>query len=217
LSRAPWALGLALAAALAWGCHERSERLRQEGAYGILAAQADSLAGVAHEATLEAETAQVREAAVRLSAEVQQDSAVARAVRAASRRPAIVERVVLEAGADSAVVRAAVEEVVDSVVATEVVPLRAALAQAELRIASWDREAAALELANMRHGDDLQELRESGVDVLRQEIVPRAGGILFAVLLLRFAGIGVHGVPLLPVLFRGLGRWFLPSRGLKTT
>lgn len=147
MSRAPWALALALAAALVWGCHERSERLRQEGAYGILAAEADSLAVVAREKDALAEAARVAEAAVRLSAQVQQDSAVARAVRAASRRPAIVDRVVLEAGPDSAVVRAAVEEVVDSVVATEVVPLRAALAQAELRIASWEREAAAKDRA----------------------------------------------------------------------
>lgn len=148
MSRAPWALGLALVAALVWGCHERAERLRSEGAYGILAAEADSLAVVAHDAQAALEDAQVREAAVRLSARVQQDSAVAQALRAASRRPAIVERVVLEAGPDSAVVRAAVEEVADSIVATEVVPLRAALAQAELRIASWEREAAALERAN---------------------------------------------------------------------
>lgn len=157
------ALGLALAAALAWGCHERSERLRQEGAYGLLAAEADSLALVAREKDALAEDAQVREAAVRLSAQVQQDSAVARALRAASRRPAIVERVVLEAGPDSAVVRAAVEEVVDSIVATEVVPLRAALAQAELRIASWEREAAALDLANagLRAALEAREIAEA--------------------------------------------------------
>lgn len=147
MSRAPWALGLALAAALVWGCHERSDRLRSEGAYGILAAEADSLAGVALEAQAALEDAQVREAAMRLGQKAQQDSAVARAVRAERRRPAIVERVVLEAGPDSAVVRAAVEEVVDSIVATEVVPLRAALVQAELQIASWEREAAAKDRA----------------------------------------------------------------------
>ena len=64
-----------------------------------------------------------RDAALQLEV-ARADSAEARADRAEARRPALVERVVHVAGPDSAVVRAAIEEVANSITVHEIRPLR---------------------------------------------------------------------------------------------
>jgi phospholipid/cholesterol/gamma-HCH transport system permease protein len=69
---------------------------------------------------------------------------------------------------------------------------------------------AALELASMRQQDDLLALRERGADVLRQEIVPRAGGILFSVLLLAALS-SIICLVLAYLLAHGLSPWGLDS------
>jgi len=90
----------------------------------------------------------VQEDALILLAQAERDSAVARADRAERRRPTIIERVVERAGPDSAIVRAAVLEVVDSIEAHEMTPLRAALAAATESEAARARQLYAALAAN---------------------------------------------------------------------
>jgi phospholipid/cholesterol/gamma-HCH transport system permease protein len=114
-------------------------------------------------------------------------------------------------------------EMVVRVLVLELIPLMAAMFVA-LKVAL----PAALDLAGMRHRDELQGLRASGVDVLRQEIVPRATGILIAVLLLAalnsiiclfMAYLLAHGLSpwALDTYTRMVGRIFSPSVSLVFT
>lgn len=129
-------------------------------------AELDAAEDARREAVAHAEEAERARAAVEVQAtaeiveaEVARDSALAVARAAESRRPTVIERVVERAGADSAVVRIAVEEVVDSLVLHEIGPLRAALvaqeaaftaqgrlldAEREARVAAQDGFRAAL-------------------------------------------------------------------------
>jgi phospholipid/cholesterol/gamma-HCH transport system permease protein len=70
-------------------------------------------------------------------------------------------------------------EMVVRVLVLELIPLTAALFVA-LRVSL----PAAVELAELRNDDALAAMREDGIDVLRSEIMPRAIGSLFAVLML---------------------------------
>lgn len=120
-------LALALVAA-GWGWRSAvAARAAAEAAQE----RADSLYAVAVDREAALDAVMAGENAVVAGLEAARDSAVARADRAERRRPAVIERVVAAAGPDSAVVRAAVEEVADSIEVHELQPLRLALAAAD--------------------------------------------------------------------------------------
>src|SRR5690606_28206566 len=79
------------------------------------------------------------------TATAERDSALAELARAKDRRPAVVERVVREAGPDSSAVREAVAIVVDSIEVHEIRPLREALgAQRTISLSLTAQRDAAL-------------------------------------------------------------------------
>ena len=94
-------------------------------------------------------------------------------------------------------------EMVVRVLVLELIPLTAALFVA-LRVAL----PAAVELAALRDSDALTRMRRAGADVLRQEVLPRALGVLFAVLLLAAIS-SVVCLVLAYVLVHGLSPWGL--------
>lgn len=90
----------------------------------------------------------------------------------------VIMRIVLVTAQSYGLSQYALEMVV-RVLVLELIPLTAALFIA-LRVSL----PGAVELAELRSDDTLAALRDEGIDVLRQEIVPRAIGSLFAVLML---------------------------------
>jgi phospholipid/cholesterol/gamma-HCH transport system permease protein len=94
-------------------------------------------------------------------------------------------------------------EMVVRVLVLELIPLTAALFVA-LRVAL----PAAVELAALRDSDTLARMRRAGADVLRQEVLPRALGVLFAVLLLAAIS-SVVCLVLAYLLVHGLSPWGL--------
>lgn len=132
-----WAGLAVLILLLGWSQHNRG---LWKGRADERGERADSALAALHdyESAYQSVSAQA-ETAIRV-AEEGRDSANARADRADRRRPAIIERVVHDAGPDSAVVRVAVEEVADSIEANEVLPLRAAVTFANSIIAARSAE-----------------------------------------------------------------------------
>ena len=116
----------------------------------------------------------------------------------------VIVRIVLVTAQSYGLSQYALEMVV-RVLVLELIPLTAAMFVA-LKVAL----PAAQDLATMRERDDLPALREAGVDVLRQELVPRAGGILFAVLLLAAIS-SIICLVLAYVLAHGLSPWGLDN------
>lgn len=154
-----WGL-IACALVLAgWSYQERGKAL---GKAEVAEERADSLyrAAIDYEGAYRSVALQAG-MAIRV-AEESRDSAVARADRAARRRPTIVERVVLAAGPDSAVVRAAVEEVADSIDVHELAPLRLALAQADSIGEARARQLAASQALNAAFSSALEASRTEG-------------------------------------------------------
>ncbi len=94
-------------------------------------------------------------------------------------------------------------EMVVRVLVLELIPLTAALFVA-LRVAL----PAAVELSTLRDSDALSHMRRAGADVLRQEVLPRALGVLFAVLLLAAIS-SVVCLVLAYLLVHGLSPWGL--------
>jgi phospholipid/cholesterol/gamma-HCH transport system permease protein len=116
----------------------------------------------------------------------------------------VIMRIVLVTAQSYGLSQYALEMVV-RVLVLELIPLTAAMFVA-LKVAL----PAALDLAAMRERDDLLALRERGADVLRQEIVPRAGGILFSVLLLAAIS-SIICLVLAYLLAHGLSPWGLDN------
>lgn len=124
------------------------DRAKAEGAAAVYAEQlATALDSLEQSKSVQAET-DARAAVHIAAANARAERATARADAADRRRPAIIDRVVAEAGPDSAVVREAVEEVADSIVQNEVEPLRAALEDARLVIAAKDLQLTARDRVN---------------------------------------------------------------------
>lgn len=129
----------------AWSWRERGVAL---AAAAAAEARADSLYLVAIDLEQAFEVISAQENTLITVLAAERDSARARADRAERRRPAVIDRVVERAGADSAVVREAVEEVADSIVELEVLPLRRALAAADSIAGARERQLAAAAAAN---------------------------------------------------------------------
>lgn len=125
---------------LAYAWHQRDERLRAEGRYELEHAKADSLLAVnesvrAHEdSTIAVQTVKV-------------DTLIKRVVVAQTRTDTIIEQVVAEAGADSAVARRAATVVRDSIYLYVVGPLWQTHAADSTIIASQGRKLVAAEAA----------------------------------------------------------------------
>lgn len=90
----------------------------------------------------------------------------------------VIMRIVLVTAQSYGLSQYALEMMV-RVLVLELIPLTAALFVA-MRVSL----PAAMELAALRNSDRLAALRAQGVDVLREQILPRVAGSLFAVLLL---------------------------------
>jgi phospholipid/cholesterol/gamma-HCH transport system permease protein len=116
----------------------------------------------------------------------------------------VIMRIVLVTAQSYGLSQYALEMVV-RVLVLELIPLTAAMFVA-LKVAL----PAAVDLAELRHRDGLQALRARGVDVLRQEIVPRVGGLLFSVLLLASLS-SIICLVLAYLLAHGLSPWALDS------
>ena len=120
----------------------------------------DSTAAV-HELAIDAEAArilaEIRARSDSLHYAAIADSALAAARAAASRRPRVVERIVERAGSDSAVVRVAVQEAVDSIVTYEVMPLEAARMAQDSLYAAQAILLRATDEARLRAQEGLQK------------------------------------------------------------
>lgn len=114
----------------------------------------------------------------------------------------VIMRIVLVTAQSYGLSQYALEMVV-RVLVLELIPLTAALFVA-MRVSL----PSAVELAELRSADALASMRRDGVDVLRSEIVPRALGSLFAVLMLA-AMSGVICLVLAYLLIHGLSPWGL--------
>lgn len=126
-----------------WAWHERDERLRAEGRAEIAREHVETLLQTVDSMRARARADSIRADSIRAAAEREAAEARAEADAARASRPTIVERIITEAGPDSARVRQAVEEVAASYEA-ETRALRRALAAASATIEAQDTELQSL-------------------------------------------------------------------------
>lgn len=135
--------------ALAGFVHERDGRIKGEARAGVWENLADSFAAVARESQSALDESNLEEDALVTHLVIQRDSAFSAADRARASRPRVIRDVVAAAGPDSAVVRVAVETVVDSVETLEIQPLRIALAASDSALNARNRQLLATEAVNL--------------------------------------------------------------------
>lgn len=141
----PW---VALVAALIFAglfVHDLKKRAVLEERANVAEHRADSLYAIAEESQSALAAVQIQARALIAEHDQRADSALSVARQAQARRPSIINRVVQASGPDSALVRLAVNEVVDSLVTYEIRPRDLALQQASAVRATLENQLARTE------------------------------------------------------------------------
>lgn len=176
-----WPLALVastLALGAAW-LHERDDRMRAEGRVEVELARVDSLETVARADSVATVAATARADSIARAAQAAVEAALEEANEARARRPEVIERVVRDAAADSALVRAAVNEVAETYDA-ELSALNVALVnvEAELYATRDERDALRSELQSMRALNASLEAIIDGQREARPDFFEKWGGRL---------------------------------------